>query len=680
MLVDRGPRVAPKGLGRPCYFLDKAWHAQLAGADALLVVNDNPGDLSTAVAPDDEDSSREAQDLTISAGLISQRDGDTLKALLSKGPVTVALNWTDLLPKKHKVEWEFFTNSNDECGPTCDTQRLFIKSFKATGKLLQIKGLVDFQPHYLIWVCQEGSSKAVCDSQCIRGGAYCCPDPDDNIKEGYSGVDVLKMNIRSLCFARVARDRGEPWLWWDYVDRLGDDCRMKDGLYTTDCAQKVFDAVAGSNIGGPEGRKLWAECIDLGPAGAQGPIPLLESELKVQTGGGDGGAAATVAILPTVRINRKQYRGNLDAGSVLRALCAAFPYGSEPGVCTETWVSEDECEVGGDGWRACNSGANSTLGLTRCINTFKGFKCECGAGYMRVNDKVTGEESCAEVNECLASSVPWTREECKCARCVCTHTAGGFNCSGPIPDYCTPELDYAGCWRASYNGKQYHACHDNMRMYRYLAQYGRLNASTKPFQCQCPPCFRATADGFGCEPACDLETQCDVRLGACLLQRAAAAALAAGGGGDGGRAEAGIGILSAFLGMLAASAASAAAVYAFHHGVMRRRMREDMRDMLEEYAPLAGGAPPSDQPGAAPGPGTGTAAGALGRPSIGGYGYSYGSGGGGAAAGAVRFPPLPPASSSSGRSDPGSPAARDDRSDRSAANSRVSCASLEIER
>lgn len=46
------------GLSRPCYFIDKAYHAQAAGADALLVVNDNPGDLSTAVAPKDEDSSR----------------------------------------------------------------------------------------------------------------------------------------------------------------------------------------------------------------------------------------------------------------------------------------------------------------------------------------------------------------------------------------------------------------------------------------------------------------------------------------------------------------------------------------------------------------------------------------------------------------------------------------------
>jgi len=47
-----------ESLPRPCFFLDKAYHAQQAGADALLVINDNEGDLSTAVAPKDEDSTR----------------------------------------------------------------------------------------------------------------------------------------------------------------------------------------------------------------------------------------------------------------------------------------------------------------------------------------------------------------------------------------------------------------------------------------------------------------------------------------------------------------------------------------------------------------------------------------------------------------------------------------------
>ena len=59
------------------------------------------------------------------------------------------------------------------------------------GQMLEQKGLVSFSPHYLIWVCQFGSDADECKTQCIKQGAYCCPDPDDDIHEGYSGRDVL---------------------------------------------------------------------------------------------------------------------------------------------------------------------------------------------------------------------------------------------------------------------------------------------------------------------------------------------------------------------------------------------------------------------------------------------------------------------------------------------------------
>lgn len=49
----------------------------------------------------------------------------------------------------------------------------------------------------------------------------------------------MQMNVRSLCLSRVARDVGEPWLWWEYVDKMGDQCSMKDRKFDTDCSEKV---------------------------------------------------------------------------------------------------------------------------------------------------------------------------------------------------------------------------------------------------------------------------------------------------------------------------------------------------------------------------------------------------------------------------------------------------------
>ena len=50
MLVDRGPPEFN------CYFVSKVYQAQEAGADAVLVVNDKPGEanLTTAITPDEE--------------------------------------------------------------------------------------------------------------------------------------------------------------------------------------------------------------------------------------------------------------------------------------------------------------------------------------------------------------------------------------------------------------------------------------------------------------------------------------------------------------------------------------------------------------------------------------------------------------------------------------------------
>lgn len=50
---------------------------------------------------------------------------------------------------------------------------------------------------------------------------------------------TTQMNVRSLCLSRVSRDVGEPWLWWEYVDKMGEECSMKERKFDTDCSEKV---------------------------------------------------------------------------------------------------------------------------------------------------------------------------------------------------------------------------------------------------------------------------------------------------------------------------------------------------------------------------------------------------------------------------------------------------------
>lgn len=127
---------------------------------------------------------------------------------------------------------------------------------------------------------------------------------------------------------------------------------------------------------------------------------LLDQELTAQFG---RNGEAAISILPTIRINHVQYRGSLDkdgglglvfilnfastrdhvvpihsrcelwyvqispsrlparpcaprTAGVTRAVCASFPHGAEPDVCTEGWVSEKECDAGDEGYKQCRVG------------------------------------------------------------------------------------------------------------------------------------------------------------------------------------------------------------------------------------------------------------------------------------------------------------------------------------
>lgn len=101
-----------------------------------------------------------------------------------------------------------------------------------------------FTPHYVVWTCPSSyHSSAECKSQCTHSGRYCTPDPDGDIKAGYSGADIVTENLRQLCVFRLANESGKPWVWWDYVTRFGEQCTMAAKKYDETCAEKVWRAL-----------------------------------------------------------------------------------------------------------------------------------------------------------------------------------------------------------------------------------------------------------------------------------------------------------------------------------------------------------------------------------------------------------------------------------------------------
>ncbi|KAK3135986.1 hypothetical protein QOZ80_5BG0426230 [Eleusine coracana subsp. coracana] len=394
------------------------------------------------------------ENITIPSALITKSFGDKLKKAIANGDmVNVNLDWREALPHPdERVEYEFWTNSNDECGPKCDSQIQFVKSFKGAAHVLEKKGYTQFTPHYITWYCPEAFilSKQ-CKSQCINHGRYCAPDPEQDFSKGYDGKDVVVQNLRQVCVFKVAKEHKKPWLWWDYVTDFAIRCPMKEKKYTKECADGVIKSLGLDH-------KAIDKCI--GNPDADEENPVLKAEQDAQIGKGSRG---DVTILPTLVINNRQYRGKLDKGPVLKALCAGFQETTEPPVCLSEDIQTNEClENNGGCWqdRAAN--------ITACKDTFRGRVCECpvvkgvkfvgdgythceasGSGRCEINNggcwketkhghtysactddgckcpdgfKGDGTHKCEDIDECKE------RTACQCKECRCKNTWGSYEC------------------------------------------------------------------------------------------------------------------------------------------------------------------------------------------------------------------------------------------------------------
>ncbi|KAJ1384214.1 PA domain [Sesbania bispinosa] len=338
LLVDRGD----------CYFTLKAWNAQNAGAAAILVADDRTETLITMDTPEEGNVTNDdyVEKISIPSALISKSLGGSIKDALSNGEIVyINLDWREALPHPDdRVEYEFWTNSNDECGPKCDSIINFVKSFKGAAQLLEQKGFTQFTPHYITWFCPEAFllSKQ-CKSQCINNGRYCAPDPEQDFNKGYDGKDVVVQNLRQACFFKVANESGKPWQWWDYVTDFSIRCRMRENKYTEECSDQVIKSL------GADLKKI-KDCV--GDPHADVENPVLKAEQEVQIGKGS--------------------RGQLSKPAVLKAICAGFQETTEPSICMSPDMETNEClENNGGCW------IDKTSNITACRDTFRGRVCEC---------------------------------------------------------------------------------------------------------------------------------------------------------------------------------------------------------------------------------------------------------------------------------------------------------------
>ncbi|ESQ33748.1 hypothetical protein EUTSA_v10007059mg [Eutrema salsugineum] len=447
LIIDRGE----------CYFALKVWNGQQSGAAAVLVADNVDEPLITMDSPEESKEADEfIEKISIPSALIDLSFANTLKKALKNGEeVVLKIDWSESLPHPdERVEYELWTNTNDECGARCDEQMNFVKNFKGHAQILEKGGYSLFTPHYITWFCpKDYVSSNQCKSQCINQGRYCAPDPEQDFGDGYDGKDIVFENLRQLCVHRVAKENNRSWVWWDYVTDFHIRCSMKEKKYSKECAESVVESL---------GLPLDKIKKCMGDPGADVENEVLKAEQALQVGQGDRG---DVTILPTLIINNAQYRGKLERNAVLKAICSGFKERTEPGICLSGDIETNEClEANGGCWQDKKSN------VTACKDTFRGRVCECpvvngvqykGDGYTSCqpygparcsmnqggcwsetkkgvtfsacsNSETSGCRcptgfkgdglKCEDIDECKEQSA------CQCDGCKCKNKWGGFDC------------------------------------------------------------------------------------------------------------------------------------------------------------------------------------------------------------------------------------------------------------
>jgi hypothetical protein len=579
MVIDRGH----------CPFTKKAYYSQLAGADAVMIVDDRYESLVTMDAADDDETSQYVNNISVPVGLILKSTGDLIEPILggdNPEPVLVMLNWTDVLPHPdERVEWEFWTNSGDNCGAKCDQQKGFIRDFAPVAQTLEMGGYTQFTPHYVTWLCPpQYIDSPDCVSQCINNGRYCCPDPDDDFEEGYSGRDVVIENLRTLCVFRLANATGAPWKWWDYVVDFEEKCTMEAGTYGDEnCATAILSDM-GLDI------EDWRACV--GDPDANAVNELLEAEQEAQV---DDGERGDVTILPTVVINERQYRGKLERSAVLRTICSGFKEGQAPDECDDEGFLNNKCAKDAEGYAACAANAAGD-GLTGCevTNEFPFYQCVCPKGSQKVTSADGTSFACESVNGCRAAIVD--TPSCSCERCWCQNLGGGdISCHEEPESVCNATAGSAhpgGCW----SDGEHHACFDNIAAKKAAGLAGDDPRQVRDSVCKCPEGF--SGDGLNscvdvdeCATRCKGERmRCKNTVGSFECECEPGFAMVFDQGSTEGRCFAGssppsnIGVIVAAV--VASCAILAGGAFLVYRWRLRSYMDQEIRAIMSQYMPL----------------------------------------------------------------------------------------------
>jgi len=283
-----------------CKYVIKAMYAQLAGAKMLIIV-DKTDDL-----PKDPVGHDIGFDISIPTIIIPKTKGEKLIAAVeeaakkSKDKSVIATMSFPYGLASTTVSLQYFFSSAD----TTNNAYKFIRDFKDIYS--KAGDSFKFEPHYVTWYCApcKELNFATTNEDCVSGGRYCAPDPDN---EGpLQGRDVVMEDLRQICLWR-----NYPSTWWSYVDKF-EKCINSNNQKS--CGERVLKDVGLSS----DQISSVDRCVEKSFEGSdknRDDNSILRDERIFQDD-------FDISMFPTLFINYQQYMNSLgDAVSVLKAAC-----------------------------------------------------------------------------------------------------------------------------------------------------------------------------------------------------------------------------------------------------------------------------------------------------------------------------------------------------------------------
>ena len=282
------------------------------GVAVGIIIDDSDEVIENVIMSDDGTGGG----IRIPSMLVGKSDGkkliDFLKRASEKELDQTAIMAQFVMEKPDdRVEYDlWFTSSNDRALD-------FISDFKEYDSKFQDKVLMT--PHFVFWKCTFCEDEYLAND-CFSGGKYCAVEPsNENIK----GREIILEDLREKClYRKTYSDEKTRYQWWGYMQFVHQNCY---NVINEDCSRRAHDRLGLDFTETNRCVKSSFSSNDWGNAKTTNYI--IDEEIEYWKTYGSG-------IYPSLVINNRTYRGQLESLAVFNALCAGFE--NSPSICQGT--------------------------------------------------------------------------------------------------------------------------------------------------------------------------------------------------------------------------------------------------------------------------------------------------------------------------------------------------------